>query len=451
MSVASGEVKATTDNSTTGVISRGYESVVAGSLSRVGIDFVVDTSMTANTIVSVSIVDASKTIGNGVYLKQGVGIVSDLYFNGAASGFSSTTMLAWASLVNGGRYHIEWTVNPGAFFSFYSLYDPNGNLVVRSVTFSNSTDWYNQTNVLIQSNSSKTTVSRFAIDPSLTGSVTTGKYLSNICTFTQFPTASAGSWTLDFYIPGGGIVTDLLVYFHGSGQSPNFIEMTTLTTGGTVIQGFLKEGVMLVVPQIPDGLGGSESWGNDYGAATVANAISLARTTIGNPQAPQHYLSYSMGTLTAGRLIGNDGQNNVRSWYILRGCCDIAYLEQNTFTTAIDTAWGVAHQPSYAAAQVTFARGNPLGLLGSNPGAYGGVAIMLDYGTTGDTVVPQTQNCVAFDNLLTTKGIAHQSSVKVYETHTERTTVGDATTHLAQTNTALASSAAGSRRMGIGF
>lgn len=440
ISVSSGAVQATTDN-VNGSLLRNYESVAAGSLARIGFDFVIDTSMTANTVVSVSVVASTGGLGWGIYVKQGVGIVCDLYNNGAVSGIQPTVMLAWASLINGGRYHVEMTCNPSIFFSFYSLYDPSGKLVLngsgsRSVNFSNNNGWFQMTQVLIQSNSSKTTMSRFAIDPAIIGSSTTAKYFSNTCTFTQFPSASAGNWTLDFYIPGGGIVNELLVYFHGSGQSPNFIEMTNIDTGWAVIDGFLAQGCMLVVPQIPDGLGsgGSENWANDYGTATVVNAISLARTTIGNPNAPQHYLSYSMGTLMAGRLIGNEGQTNVQSWYILRGCLDIAYLEQNLagFTSGIDTAWGTTKQASYAAAQAFFARGNPMGLLTSNPGPFSNVAILLDYGTTGDTVVPQTQNCVAFDALLTTKNIPHKNYVATYETHTERTTAGDAMAHLSQ-------------------
>lgn len=430
MAVAGGEVKASVDNSTVGKLTRAYESVIGGSFARIGFDFVVDTSMASNTQVSVSLLNSAATQGTGVYIKQGVGIVSGLYFNGAGAGGATTTLLAWGSLVNGGRYHIEWSINPVSFYSFYSLYDPSGNLVAtRSNNNAITVDWFNLIKVVIESNSNKTTVSRLAIDPSLVGSAATGKYFTNITALTIFQDDDS---RVDFYIPGGGSVNELLVYFHGVGQNPNSTEMTTLDTGGAVIQGFLKEGVMLVVPAIPDGLGGSSSWGNDYGAASVATAIAYARGLIGNTEAAQHYLAYSMGGLTAGRLIGNDGQSNVRSLYLLRPCLDIAYLEQNTFQSNIDTAWGVSAQASYSAAQATFARGNPMGLLDSSPDAFADTSIFMDYGTTGDAIVPQANNCVPFDALLTTKGIAHKSSVKVYAGHTERSTVGDATAHLAQ-------------------
>lgn len=443
MAVAAGEVKASVDNSTVGKITRVHESAVppansggsVGVTLRLAFDFVVDKTMTTNTQVSVSLLDSASSAGCGVYCKQGVGIVSGFYLTTPGAGGGTTTLATWAELVNG-RYHVEVTCNPGSFFGWVRLYDPSGNFVASGTLTAGSVNWFNVTRLVIESNSTKTTVSRLAIDPNLVGGPTTGKYFANVAYFSY---QQADGSPVDLYIPGGGNVTDELVYFHGSGQSVNFNEMTTLDTGGPVIQGFLKRGTLLVVPAIPDGLGGNNSWGNDYGSASALSAIAFGRSQIGNSQAPLHLLSYSMGTVTAGRLIGYDGVLNVKSWDIIRGACDLARLEQNTFVTQIDTAWGLSHSANYAAAQVAFARGNPLGLLNSNPSAFANVAIFMDYSTTGDTVLPQTDNCVAFDAMLTTKGIPHQSSVKPYATHTEPTTVGDATAHLARLDQGISS------------
>lgn len=429
MAVSGGELKASVDNSTVGKISRNFESVVGGSNVRLAFDFVVDTSMTAGTQIAVSLLDPTSAQGNGVYLKQGVGIVSALYLT--TPGFTqTTTMLAWASLVNGGRYHVEITNNPGSFYGFYSLYDPSGNLVTRTTCNAVSVDWFNVSKLLIESNATKSSVSRLSIDPSLVGSTTTAKYFTNTAKFTFFQ--ALDNTPVDLYIPGGGNINELAVYFHGSGQTPNFVEITTIATGGTLLQAFLKLGVMVVVPQIPATAGGGDSWGNDYGAASVLSAVTVARGILGNPNAKQHYVAYSMGGLTAGRLIGNDGATYVKSWYILRDVLDVARAEQNTFQTGIDTAWAVSAQPSYAAALVTFARGNPLGLLNSNPARYAGVTMFIDY-STGDGTVPQVDHCVAFAALLTVKGIPFKSSVKAFANHTENSTIGDATTFLAQT------------------
>lgn len=447
MAVASGEVKASVDNSTVGKLTRTHESGIPPQNNtvtvRVGFDFVVDTSMTANTQVSVSLLDAASSIGNGVYIKQGVGIVSAKYLT--TPGFTATTtLLAWASLVNGGRYHIEWTVNTTNFYAFYSLYDPSGNLVgTRSFVNDGAVDWFHSIKLVIESNSTKTTVSRLAIDPSLTGSATTGKYLTNTAKYTYFEPLDG--MAVDYYIPGGGNISRLANFFHGAGQAIVFLELTTLVTGASVVNQLLKAGVMVAAPAIPVNSGGGDSWGNDYGAASVVEAIRYGRVLIGNTNAPLIFIAYSMGMLTAGRLLGYDGVRNVIGLYCLRGCSDIADLEQNGgFSSQIDTAWGISHQASYAAAQVTLARGNPLGLLGTNPAAFAGVQIFMDYSTTGDTTVPQVTNCVAFEALLTAKNIVHKKSFKTFATHTETSTVGDATAFVSQ----LLGSSGGGRQCG---
>lgn len=442
MVVSGGEVKASADNATIGKITRDYKSAADNNFLRAAFDLVVDKSMTAATQVSVSFLDSASQAGTGIYLKQNVGIVCASYFNTPGFG-AATTLLGWASLVDGARYHVECTFNPITFYGFFSLYDPNGNLVARNTVAAGSIAWFNLTKIVIESNSTKTTVSRFAIDPLLVGSVTTGRYFTNVAKFTF---ALTDTTPVDLYIPGGGYITDLAACLHGAGQTLNFTEIEANNIFGPIAQTYLKLGAIVVAPSIPDGLGNTNSWGNDYGTASVIAAIAFVRNLIGNVRAPVHLSSYSMGTLTAGRLIGYEALTNVRSWCAYNGCFDIADLEQGvSFATAIDTAWGVSHQASYAAAQATFARGNPMGLLASNPGRFAGVAIYLAYATTGDSTVTQSTNSVAFDALLTTKNIAHKSALRVFATHTENAAVGDASAFLAQS---LAASGGGSQQSG---
>ncbi len=413
-------------NGTVADIRRAYDGA-ATSLCRIGFDITVDkTNMGTNYETFVGTVDTGFAFqGTGCFLKQGVGIGAGLYYNYVLNG-SVNVAVAWASLVDGATYHVEISVDSLQWRTIVRVYDSNGTFLgTNSVTAANSS-WYLSGFIKISNQSIHSGVSAIAYDPSMAGSATSGPNL-------KAPVRWQDSNSAIHYYPGGGNITRMLFHTHAAGVSPGNIEFMTdsANSGGGpyFVNTFLSAGWAFVAPF--GGTGGDQNWGKDTAATDFLAGLETARGILG---AGIKYAIFgrSMGGLMAGRLIGYEDVQSCIGLYLRVACLDIAALEQGVFQTNIDTAWGISAQASYAAAQATLFRADPLQLLNTYPSKFRAVGNIFVDRSTADAVVPDTSNSLAFVNALTANGVPFKQSVSASESHGDPITLENARKFLRQ-------------------